>query len=108
MSGFASNHDDFAEFDAGAVWITNRLDPSSAQHAKFMAQLTSVATQLTLQLGALPDELQGMITAEILGPSPIDSGGEFSRRASRINCPDTPNTSVKTLPIFTLACSRTF
>jgi beta-lactamase superfamily II metal-dependent hydrolase len=29
MSGFASNYDDFAEFDVGAVWITNRLDPSN-------------------------------------------------------------------------------
>jgi beta-lactamase superfamily II metal-dependent hydrolase len=133
MSGFASNFDEFETFEVGAVWITNRLDPSNAKLAKFMAQLTSVATQLTLQLGArtdeasieahhkaenalgvsgkgdsgsnakalkllqggfsnhapvfyyqggedpkLPDELKGMITAEILGPSPIDSDGEFS------------------------------
>jgi beta-lactamase superfamily II metal-dependent hydrolase len=134
MSGFASNYDDFTEFDVGAVWITNRLDPTSQKHSKFMAQLTSVAQQLRLQLGArtddaaveaqhkvenalgvsgkngdggsnakalrllqsgfknkppvyyyqggdeptLPGELQGMITAEVLGPSPIDSGGEFS------------------------------
>src|SRR4051794_20873761 len=27
MSGFASNYDDFAEMEVGAVWITNRLDP---------------------------------------------------------------------------------
>jgi beta-lactamase superfamily II metal-dependent hydrolase len=134
MSGFASNYDDFAEFDVGAVWITNRLDPSNPKHANLMAQLTSVAQQLKLQLGArtdetsiqaarkvenalgvasedggggsnakalrllqsgfknkppvyyyqggndptLPDELEGMITAEILGPSPIDSDGEFA------------------------------
>ena len=26
----------------------------------------------------LPDELEGMITAELLGPSPKDSGGEFA------------------------------
>src|ERR1700722_5616458 len=30
MSGLASNYDDFAEFDVGAVWITNRLDPTDA------------------------------------------------------------------------------
>jgi beta-lactamase superfamily II metal-dependent hydrolase len=133
MSGFASNYDDFAEFDVGAVWITNRLDPNDSGHSKFMAQLTSVAQQLKMQLGArgdpvsleahakvenalgvsenggggsnakalkllqsgfknkppvyyyqggntpkLPDELEGAITAEILGPSPKDSGGEFS------------------------------
>lgn len=139
MSGFASNYNDFEEFEVGAVWITNRLDPSHAQHAKFMAQLTSVAQQLRFQLSArtdeagatalhmvenalgvsgkdggagsnakalrllqsgfknkppvyyyqggdeptLPAELQGMITAEILGPSPIDSRGEFSASDNR-------------------------
>src|SRR5262249_53748840 len=131
MSGFASNYDDFAQFDVGAVWITNRLDPDNHDTSKFMAQLTTVAQQLQLQLGAradaagiqahhkvenalgvnknggsnakalkllqdgfknkppvyyyqggdtpiLPDELKGIITAEILGPSPKDSGGEFA------------------------------
>ena len=123
MSGFASNYDDFAQFEVGAVWITNRLDPNDSGHSKFMAQLTSVAQQLKMQLGArgdpasleahakvenalgvsenggggsnakalkllqsgfknkppvyyyqggntpkLPDELEGAITAEILGP----------------------------------------
>jgi len=133
MSGFASNYDDFAEFDVGAVWITNRLDPADADAAGFMAQISSVAQQLKMQLAArqgaeddqahrkvenalgiasedgggsnakalrllqsgfknkppvyyyqggdtptLPDELEGMITAELLGPSPKDSGGEFA------------------------------
>src|SRR5262249_16108795 len=132
MSGFASNYDDFAQFDVGAVWITNRLDPNNPDSSKFMVQLTAVAQQLQLQLGAreddaaveahhkvenalgvsengvgsnakalkllqsgfknkppvyyyqggdapiLPDELKGMITAEILGPSPKDSDGEFA------------------------------
>lgn len=134
MSGFATNSDDFANFEVGAVWITNRLDPANADASKFMAQLSSVAEQLKMQLGArgddagieahrkvenalgvtgedggggsnakalrllqsgfknkppvyyyqggdaptLPDELKGMITAEILGPSPKDSGGEFA------------------------------
>jgi beta-lactamase superfamily II metal-dependent hydrolase len=137
MSGFASNYDDFADFDhVGAVWITNRLDPAHPGASKLMAQLTSVATQLQLQLGArddadakeaqrkvhnalgvelgaagggdggnakalkllqsgfkskppvfyyqggdtptLPVELEGKITAEILAPSPKDSGTEFS------------------------------
>jgi beta-lactamase superfamily II metal-dependent hydrolase len=133
MSGFASNYDDFAQFEVGAVWITNRLDPSNPDSSKFMAQLTSVAQQLKMQLGArdddaaveahhkvenalgvsenggggsnakalkllqggfknkppvyyyqggdtptLPDELEGMIAAELLGPSPKDSGGEFA------------------------------
>lgn len=129
MSGFASNYNDFTGFNVGAVWITNRLDPAHKTNAKFMAQLTSVAAQLRLQLGArtdeagtqaaakvenalgangggnakalkllqsgfknkppvyyyqggdspvLPSELQGMITAEILAPAPIDSGGTFS------------------------------
>ncbi len=134
MSGFASNFNDFTGFDVGAVWITNRLDPSKPDASKFMAQLTTVAQQLKMQLGVrddaaaieahhkvenalgvasenggggsnakalkllqsgfknkppvfyyqggdtptLPDELEGMITAEILAPSPKDSGGEFA------------------------------
>jgi beta-lactamase superfamily II metal-dependent hydrolase len=138
MSGFASNYDDFADFDhVGAVWITNRLDPNDTKRSKFMAQITTVAHHLQLHLGArndpdgeeaqrkvhnalgvelgarggangggnakalkllqegfkskppvfyyqggdtpfLPPELAGRITAEILAPSPKDSGGEFS------------------------------
>src|SRR5215472_12356994 len=138
MSGFASNYDDFAQFEVGAVWITNRLDPTNDGSSKFLAQLTNVAQQLKMQLGArddeapveahhkvenalgvsengeggsnaralkllqggfknrppvyyyqggdtpiLPDELVGMITAEILGPSPKDSGGEFAASDNR-------------------------
>src|SRR5262245_12170845 len=56
MSGFASNYDDFANFDhIGAVWITNRLDPHNSVASKFMVQLTSVAQQLQLRLGARDD-----------------------------------------------------
>ena len=136
MSGFASNYDDFASFDVGAVWITNRLDPGNADASKFMAQITSVAQQLKMQLAArndpaameahhkvenalgvasedggggsnakalrllqsgfknkppvyyyqggdtptLPDELKGMITAELLGPSPKDSRRRIRRQ----------------------------
>jgi beta-lactamase superfamily II metal-dependent hydrolase len=142
MSGFASNYDDFADFDhVGAVWITNRLDPENNEAAKFMAQLTSVANELQLRLGArddpdaeearakafnavgergaekgggggsnakalkllkegfkskpqvyyyqggdipkLPPELEGSLTAEILAPSPKDSGGEFAATDNR-------------------------
>jgi glyoxylase-like metal-dependent hydrolase (beta-lactamase superfamily II) len=46
MSAFASNYDDFANFEVGAVWITNRLDPDNVNASKFMAQITSVAQQL--------------------------------------------------------------
>jgi beta-lactamase superfamily II metal-dependent hydrolase len=138
MSGFATSYDDFANFDVGAVWITNRLDPNNKDASKFMAQLTSVALQLKMQLAArsdpagveahhkvenalgvsedggggqnakalqllqsgfknkppvhyyqggdtptLPGELEGMITAEILAPSPKDSGGEFAATDNR-------------------------
>ena len=139
MSGFATCYDDFTEFNVGAVWITNRLDPDNADASKFMVQLTNVAQQLKMQLGAredgagieahhkvenalgvagedggggsnakalkllqsgfknkphvyyyqggdtptLPDELEGMITAEILAPSPKDSGGEFAASDNR-------------------------
>ncbi len=134
MSGFATCYDDFTEFNVGAVWITNRLDPGNSDTSKFMMQLTNVAQQLKMQLAAreddaaieashkvenalgvasedggggsnakalkllqsgfknrppvyyyqggdtptLPAELEGMITAEILAPSPKDSGGEFA------------------------------
>jgi beta-lactamase superfamily II metal-dependent hydrolase len=134
MSGFATCSDEFRQFSVGAVWITNRLDPNNAGASKFMAQLTTVAQQLRMQLAAreddaaieaqhkvenalgvasedggggsnakalellqsgfknkppvyyyqggdnptLPDELIGKITAEILAPSPKDSGGEFA------------------------------
>jgi beta-lactamase superfamily II metal-dependent hydrolase len=55
MSGFASNYDDFANFDhIGAVWITNRLADNAAA-SKFMLQLTSVAQELQLRLGARSD-----------------------------------------------------
>lgn len=133
LSGFASNFDEFANFEVGAVWITNRLDPKHTKAAKFMAQITSLANQLQMRLGArddeasrqaldkaqnaigvqlgaaeggnekalrlltkgfknsppvfyyqggdepvLPDVLKGALTAELLGPAPLDSGGEFS------------------------------
>jgi beta-lactamase superfamily II metal-dependent hydrolase len=135
LSGFASNYDEFAEFEVGMVWITNRLDPNNKSAAKFKAQIRSLAGQLQLRLGARTDEagkqaqdkvqnalgiqlgakdkegdnekalrlltqgfknkppvryyqggdkpelpirLKGAITAELLGPAPIDSGKEFA------------------------------
>ena len=149
LSGFASNFDEFAKFEVGMVWITNRLDPDNAGAMKFKAQLRSLAGELQfrlglrakgqdedseeglatqralfkvsdalglalddIQLGAadkegsnekalrlltssfknkppvkyyqggdapeLPKSLKGAITAELLAPAPIDSGGEFA------------------------------
>jgi beta-lactamase superfamily II metal-dependent hydrolase len=129
LSGFASNFDEFAKFQVGAVWLPNRLDPKREGAAKFKAQIASVASQLQLRLGArqddagrrafdmatnalgakegpnekalrlltagfknkppvfyyqagdepdLPKALKGALTAELLGPAPIDSEGEFS------------------------------
>jgi beta-lactamase superfamily II metal-dependent hydrolase len=130
MSGFASNYDEFAAFEVGAVWITNRLDPSNEGAMRLMAQVTSVAARLQLELGArddvaarearnkvinalglsasggnakalsllqsgfnnkppvyyyqggdkptLPSELEGIITAEILAPAPMDRAAEFA------------------------------
>jgi beta-lactamase superfamily II metal-dependent hydrolase len=142
LSGFATNYDDFAEFEVGAVWITNRLDPGNKDAHKFQGQIKSLAHQLRLglaerqlRLGAdgkddlagtqaifkmenalgitlgaagggndkalrlltegfknkppvyyyqggdvptLPDSLEGAIDAQLLGPSPKDSGGVFS------------------------------
>ena len=131
LSGFATNFDEFAQFEVGMVWITNRLDPNREDAAKFKAQIRSLASQLELRLGArkdqagkealfkvqdalgakgkeggnekalrlltegfknkppvryyqagedpeLPRSLKGAITAELLGPAPLDSGKEFA------------------------------
>lgn len=155
LSGFASNYDDFAQFEVGMVWITNRLDPKKKSAAKFHAQITSLADQLRLKLGMrlaalgaradddthtddeaqldafqavkmmedaigvlgasgeggnakalrlltsgfrnkppvryyqggdepeLPEVLRGVLTAELLGPAPLDSDGEFSGSDNR-------------------------
>jgi beta-lactamase superfamily II metal-dependent hydrolase len=135
LSGFASNFDDFTQFEVDMVWITNRLDPNHKGASKFKAQIRALASQLQLRLGArtdeagkqaldkvqnalgfqlgandaegdnekalrllttgfknkppvryyqggdtpeLPASLKGAITAELLGPAPIDSGTEFA------------------------------
>jgi beta-lactamase superfamily II metal-dependent hydrolase len=149
LSGFASNFEDFAQFEVDMVWITNRLDPENEGAKKFKAQLRSLAGDLQFRLGLraagqdentdeglatqralfkvsdalgldvndvqlgaakregsndkairlltsgfknkppvryyqggevpeLPSSLLGAITAELLGPAPIDAGGEFS------------------------------
>lgn len=56
LSGFASNFDDFAKFDVGAVWITNRLDPKHDGASKLKAKITSVANQLKMRLSARNDD----------------------------------------------------
>jgi beta-lactamase superfamily II metal-dependent hydrolase len=132
LSGFATQFDEFAQFDVDMVWITNRLDPKHKEAAKFKAQITKLAGDLQLRLGArkdpaareamfkindalgvkakkeggnekalrlltegfkntppvkyyqggqepeLPKSLKGAITAELLGPAPMDSGKEFA------------------------------
>ena len=50
ISGFASNFDDFAECEVGAVWITNRLDPNDKDALKLHQQIKSVASQLRMGL----------------------------------------------------------
>jgi len=65
LSGFASNYDDFAKFQVDAVWITNRLDPGNSDAAKFHAQVTSLAEQARLRLGARDDQ-QDPATAQAL------------------------------------------
>ena len=141
LSGFATQYEAFAQFEVGAVWITNRLDPEDGQSMAFQGQMAALANHLRLQLQLrlalnldedealtarqalakaenalgvglgvaggrnekalelvtkgfkngppvhyyeagdepdLPPVLQGAITAEILGPSPKDSDGEFA------------------------------
>lgn len=138
LSGFASQFDEFKQFEVDMVWISNRLDPNRKDAAKFKAQIAQVSNQLQLRLGArkdpgaeqamaklrnatgvefgvegkkkkegsndkalrlltkefkgkppvkyyqggqkplFPKSLQGEITAELLGPAPLDSGKEFA------------------------------
>jgi beta-lactamase superfamily II metal-dependent hydrolase len=56
LSGFASQFDEFAKFEVGAVWLPNRLDPKLEHAMKLKAQITSVANQLQLRLGARTDD----------------------------------------------------
>ncbi len=73
MSGFASHYDDFANLDhVGAVWITNRLDPNNTAASKFMAQITSVAQQLQLRLGAREDT--GEATHKVFNALGVEPG----------------------------------
>jgi beta-lactamase superfamily II metal-dependent hydrolase len=134
LSGFASNYAAFAQCEVGAVWITNRLDPSDSGAMKFQAQIAALANRLSLQLAAsqdlegrqafdkvqnalgvaggsnvkalqlltqgfknkppvyyyqagdspqLPPALQGVLTAQVLGPSPKSSGGTYSATDNR-------------------------
>jgi beta-lactamase superfamily II metal-dependent hydrolase len=140
LSGFATNFDEFAKFEVGMVWITNRLDPENKRAAKFKAKITTLANKLQMRLSARDDEageqaffkvtdalgiqlgatdkeggnekalrlltkgfknkppvryyqggdepelpkgLKGVISAELLAPSPVDSGGEFGDTDNR-------------------------
>ena len=129
LSGFASNFDEFAKFEVGAVWLPNRLDPKRDNAMKLQEHIHKVANQLQLRLGArtddagiqalhkvqdalgvgegknekalrlltegfknkppvfyyeagddphLPKALKGAIEAELLGPAPLSTEGEFS------------------------------
>ena len=137
LSGFATQFAEFAQFEVGAVWITNRLDPKNQQSMAFKEQMVALANHLRLQLQlrlrlsldddeavvakqalaktenalgvaggsndkaldlvtrgfknkppvfyyeagdtpALPPTLKGALSAQILGPSPKDSAGEFA------------------------------
>ena len=85
MSGFASNYDDFASFDhVGAVWITNRLDPSKPESSAFMTQLTSVAAQLQLQLGAREDDTGQQARAKVENALGVTGGGGSNAKALKL------------------------
>ena len=141
LSGFATQYNEFAQFEVGAVWITNRLDPNDRQSMAFRGQIVTLASHLRLQIQLrlalnldddealsakqalakaenalgigfgvaggsnekaldlvtngfknkppvhyyqagdepeLPPMLKSALTAQILGPSPKDSEGEFT------------------------------
>ena len=60
----------------------------------------------------LPDELKGMITAELLGPSPKDSGGEFAASDNKtehiaaLADNGVPEPAGQTLRYAEMACNR--
>jgi len=85
MSGFASNYDDFASFDhVGAVWITNRLDPSTPEASAFMAQLTSVAAHLQIQLAARQDDAGQQARAKVENALGLASDGGSNAKALKL------------------------
>jgi beta-lactamase superfamily II metal-dependent hydrolase len=50
LSGFATQYDEFAQFEVGAVWITNRLDPKDQHAFALKSQIAALANHLQLQL----------------------------------------------------------
>jgi beta-lactamase superfamily II metal-dependent hydrolase len=50
LSGFATQSAEFAQFEVGAVWITNRLDPADQHSTAFKATMTALANHLRFQL----------------------------------------------------------
>ena len=50
LSGFATQYDEFAQFEVGAVWITNRLDPKDQHALALKSQIAALASHLQLQL----------------------------------------------------------
>ena len=70
LSGFATHYDEFAQFEVGAVWITNRLDPGDARVATFKRRLVTVAghlrVQLQLRLRAALDDDAALATRQAL------------------------------------------
>jgi len=92
LSGFATQADEFAQFEVGAVWITNRLDPGDEHALAFRAGLATLANHLRLQLQlrlrlALDDEQelvarQALAKAEnALGVALGASGGAGNEKA---------------------------
>ena len=56
LSGFATESEEFSQFEVEAVWITNRLDPADGNATEFRVELAALATHLQLQLAARSDD----------------------------------------------------
>jgi len=66
LSGFATQFNEFKQFEVETVWITNRLDTSDGSAMKIKAQVQGLATHLRLQLAARsdPEGVQALNKAE--------------------------------------------
>ncbi len=55
LSGFATEAEQFAEFEVDTVWITNRLAPENKTAMKVKKQVGALASHLSLQLAGRSD-----------------------------------------------------
>lgn len=82
ISGFASEAEEFAEFEVECVWITNRLDPSHQSTAKMKLQIMALAQHLQLALQARKDPTG--IQARDMAQNALGAAGSGNDKAMQV------------------------